>query len=253
MMEAQESLIEARQTHLHQLADKLREPRVQKVIEPLLSGRQAMGIPADDVEYVRDLGLITLRGPLEVANPIYREVIPRELLYGEEASIAQRTEWYVGADGELDVGKLLVAFQDFFREHSEHWRERFQYKEAASQLLLQAFLQRVVNGGGRIEREYALGGRRTDLLILWPRGGLLNQPEAAHPMRRYVVECKVVRGSPESTLREGLEQTLSYMDRCGAESGHLVMFDQREGRSWEEKIYCREETVDNRTVTVWGA
>ena len=37
-------------------------------------------------------------------------------------------------------------------------------------LLLQAFLQRVVNSGGRIEREYGLGRGRTDLLIVWPRG-----------------------------------------------------------------------------------
>ena len=56
--------------------------------------------------------------------------------------------------GSLDVGKLLVAFQAFYREHSEHWLGRFDYREAGPQLLLQAFLQRVVNGGGRIEREY---------------------------------------------------------------------------------------------------
>ena len=53
----------------------------------------------------------------------------------------------------------------FFREHSEHWIKRFAYREAGPQLLLQAFLQRIVNSGGRIEREYGLGKMRTDLLI----------------------------------------------------------------------------------------
>ena len=48
--------------------------------------------------------------------------------------------------------------------------ERFTYREAGPQLLLQAFLQRIVNGGGRIEREYGLGRRRTDLLVFWPQG-----------------------------------------------------------------------------------
>ncbi|WP_207688004.1 hypothetical protein [Desulfonema limicola] len=43
--------------------------------------------------------------------------------------------------GKLDMEKLMSAFQDFFREHSQHWVERFQYKEAGPQLLLQAFLQ----------------------------------------------------------------------------------------------------------------
>ena len=253
IMGAQEALIRARQTHLHQLADKLTEARVQRVVEPILSGEADSAARPDDVEYVRDLGLIARRGPLRIANPIYREAIPRELLYAKEATILDETEWYVREDGELDVEKLLTAFQEFFREHSEHWRERFEYKEAASQLLLQAFLQRIVNGGGRIEREYALGSRRTDLLILWPQGGASGQGEPARPMRRHVIECKVLRDSPEVTLSKGLEQTLSYMDRCKAESGHLVLFDQREGRSWEEKIYRREETVDDRLVTVWGA
>jgi hypothetical protein len=73
--------------------------------------------------------------------------------------------WYVREDGSLDFPRLLQGFQQFFREHSESWIERLQYKEAGPQLLLQAFLQRIVNGGGRISREYGLGRRRTDLFI----------------------------------------------------------------------------------------
>ena len=38
MFEAREVLILRRETHLDQLADTLREPRVRRVIEPLLSG-----------------------------------------------------------------------------------------------------------------------------------------------------------------------------------------------------------------------
>ena len=104
-------------------------------------------------------------------NPIYREVIPRELTFPVQATVTDDPAWYVGADGALQVDKLLAAFQAFFREHSEHWVERFQYKEAGPQLLLQAFLQRIVNSGERIEREYGLGRMRTDLLIVWPSAG----------------------------------------------------------------------------------
>ena len=42
------------------------------------------------------------------------------------------------------------------------------------------------------------------------------------------------------------------MDRYDAGAGHLVVFDRREGRSWEEKVFRREESADGRTVTVWG-
>ncbi len=66
-----------------------------------------------------------------------------------------------------EVRCLARSIQSFFRENSEHWVERFDYKEAGPQLLLQAFLQRIVNGGGRVEREYELGGMRTDILITW--------------------------------------------------------------------------------------
>ena len=252
-MDAREDLVLGRQTHLHQLADKLDEERVRRVIEPVLSGDAAGRASPDDVEYVRDLGLLARGGTARIANPIYREVIPRELMYAREAEIAHETEWYVEPDGDLDMDGLLKGFQGFFREHSEHWIERFQYREAGPQLLLQAFLHRIVNGGGRIEREYALGRRRTDLLIVWPpiRPGGAAAPGT--PARRHVVECKILRGSLEATIREGVEQTLAYMDRCRGESGHLVVFDRDESKPWEEKLYRREESLDGRAVTVWGA
>ena len=256
IMEAREELILSRQTHLHQLADKLREERVRRVVAPILSGEASGGADRaspNDVEYARDLGLLTRRGTARIANPIYREVIPRELMYARETEIVQETEWYVKPDGDLDVEGLLAAFQRFFREHSEHWLERFQYKEAGPQLLLQTFLQRIVNGGGRIEREYALGSRRTDLLIVWPPGRFAGAAEPGVPARRYVVECKILRGSLDATTREGLEQTLAYMDKCRAESGHLVIFDRDESKPWEEKIFRREESLGGRAVTVWGA
>ena len=151
------------------------------------------------------------------------------------------------ADGGLRLADLLSEFQAFFREHSEHWLERFQYREAGPQLLLQAFLQRVVNSGGRVEREYGLGRMRTDLLIVWPAG------EAAQPARRMVIECKVVRRSREETIRDGLEQTRAYMDRCAAAEGHLVLFDRSAGAAWDDKVFRRTETAaGSLPVTVWG-
>ena len=253
---AREQLILRRETHLDQLTDKLREERVRRVVEPLLSGAEAAdSLAADDLQYVRDLGLITRSGPVAIANPIYREVIPRDLTWTtQEMSIHHDSAWYVGDDGALRVGELLAAFQAFFREHSEHWVERFQYKEAGPQLLLQAFLQRIANGGGRIEREYGLGRMRTDHLLLWPRGGAQAQAPAgeSRAMQKVVIECKVLHRGFERTLREGLDQTRSYMDRCGAAEGHLVVFDRTEGKPWDEKIFRRDEAEGGVPVTVWG-
>ena len=248
--DAREQLILRRETHLDQLTDKLQEERVRRVVEPLLSGAEyTEAIPQDDVEYVRDLGLLRREDPIAIANPIYQEVIPRDLTYTTQAYLAQDPAWYVDADGRLRLADLLAAFQGFFREHSEHWVERFQYREAGPQLLLQAFLQRIVNSGGRIEREYGLGRMRTDLLILWPAPGDARPGQA---VQQAVVECKLLYKSLEQTVREGLEQTRAYMDRCAAKEGHLVVFDRTVDVSWDDKIFRREEGVGDTKVTVWG-
>jgi len=249
LLEAKEQLILRRETHLDQLVDKLQEERVRRVIEPLLAGEDVGDkIPTDDVQYVRDLGLITADPQIAIANGIYREVIPRELTYTRQITLAHETAWYVRADGRLDTPKLLSAFQQFFRETSEAWLERFDYKEAGPQLLLQAFLQRIVNSGGRIEREYGLGRKRTDLLVLWPYAG----PGGGEGVQRVVLELKLLRGSWEQTVAEGLAQTAEYMDKCGADEGHLLIFDRRPGRTWDEKISRRAEAVGRYTIEIWG-
>ena len=243
---AQERLIVRRDTHIDDLAHKLREERVRRVVEPILTGADEQAWSTEDVAYVSDLGLVAqdAAGTPHIANPIYAEVVPRHLNYAVQAGLPQQVAWYVDADDGLDVEGLLAAFQEFFREHSEHWVQRFeQYHEAGPQLLLQAHLQRVVNGGGRIEREYALGRGRTDLLIVWPQGGR---------ERRYVVECKVLRKGLERTIAEGVEQTRGYIDRCGAEAGHLIVFDRTPDRPWADKIFRRAPSEAGVPVTVWG-
>ena len=246
ILEAQERLILRRDTHIDDLAHKLREERMRRVVEPILTGAAETACSDEDLAYVRDLGLLAQAddGPPRIANPIYAEVVPRHLNYAVQETLPQRMAWYVGADGGLDVEGLIAAFQEFFREHSEHWVQRFeQYHEAGPQLLLQAHLQRIVNGGGRLEREYALGRGRTDLLIVWPQGGR---------ERRFVVECKVLRKGLERTIAEGVEQTRGYVDRCGAEAGHLIVFDRAPDRTWAEKIFRRAPAGAGVPVTVWG-
>ncbi len=248
ILEAQERLIQARVTHLDNLADKLREERVRRVVEPILAGASESAWSTEDVAYVHDLGLVAFDadGTPRIANPIYAEVVPRHLNHAVQMGLPQRMAWYVDADGGLDVDGLIAAFQTFFREHSEHWVQRFeQYHEAGPQLLLQAYLQRIVNGGGRLEREYALGRGRVDLLILWPHNGRT---------RKFVVECKVLHKDAERTIAEGLAQTRGYMDRCAAEAGHLIVFDRAPDRTWEDKLFRRNAPAapGQAPVTVWG-
>ncbi|MEM9849396.1 MAG: AAA-like domain-containing protein [Bacteroidota bacterium] len=152
--EAKERLILRKDTHLDQLVDKLQEQRVKNVIAPLLEGKkQVEFIREDDLQYVIDLGLVRrgISKTYGISNAIYKEVIPRELTYTTQYTMRQDQAWYINEDGSLNMEKLLTAFQDFFRKNSEHWIQMSDYQEAGPQLLLQAFLQRIVNGGGRCE------------------------------------------------------------------------------------------------------
>ena len=243
IMSAREVLIRRRDTHLDQLGDKLREDRIRRVIGPMLSGESGIGaLREDDLQYCRDLGLIRLEPQVEIANPIYREIVPRQLIFSTAVQIQYETVWFV-ENGRLVMARLMEEFQGFFREHSEHWMERFDFKEAGPQLLLQAFLQRVVNAGGRVEREYGIGRRRTDLLVVWGQGS---------EKQKAVIECKLRQDGLERTVSDGLEQVVKYMDGCGTDEGHLVIFDRSEKRTWKEKIFTRVETLGEQCVTVWG-
>ena len=244
--DAVEQLVLRRETHLDQLARQLEDERVRRVIEPLLCSDAGIeDVAADDIEYVRDLGLVGRHDPVAIANPIYREVVPRQLTHAAQAMLPLDAPWYVGEDGRLRMDELMRGFQDFFRQHSAHWVERFQYREAGPQLLLQAFLQRIVNSRGRIEREYGVGRGRTDLTIFWPAA-------AGGAERRIVIECKLIRRSREYTIREALGQISAYMDACDADEGHLALFDRDPGRPWQEKIFREERPAPAGTIVAWG-
>ncbi|MDI6794650.1 MAG: hypothetical protein QME81_17575 [bacterium] len=67
-----------------------------------------------------------------------------------------------------------------------------------------------------------------------------------------MIELKILHKSLDATLAVGLKQTWEYMDRCGTEEGHLVIFDRGIDKSWEEKIFQRVESFQDRKITVWG-
>ncbi len=252
--QARERLIYSRATHLDQLSDKLREPRVHSVLSSLIGSKEETdlgNVKPDDVQYVADLGLIATRPSIRISNRIYQEVIPRELTWVAQSYIAnQEQSWYVTPEHRLDMPKLLIAFQQFFREHSDIWSQGFDYKEAAPQLIMQAFLQRIINGGGRINREYGLGRKRTDLFIEWPTDAAQGM---YGPLQRVVIELKIQRGALEPVLAKGLEQTADYVARVGADEAHLVIFNRDADVPWDAKIWQRQEQWGALPIGVWGA
>lgn len=234
---AKEALIKRRDTHIDSLSDKLREERVRPIIEMILVGETDPGnIQPDDLQYVRDLGLVK-QERVDIANPIYREIIPRELTSITTELITQTIAPYQREDGSLDMASLIQGFIDFYRENAAIWLERFDYKEAGPHLLMMAFLQRVINGGGTLHREYALGTGRVDILLRWRH-------------QTIVVELKLYR-SPR-TISEGVQQTVRYMEISNADEGHLVIFDRNPLKPWHKKLYHRIKSFNGNSIHVWG-
>jgi type II secretory pathway predicted ATPase ExeA len=240
--QAIQNIVLRRDVHIDSLLERLKEERVQRVIEPLLLGK-FIETATDDYAYVKDLGLIRIDedGRIGPANPIYAEVMVRTLNASEQERFRQTEETYqlprYLKDGRIDMNFLLADFQQFWRENSEIWVERFQYKEAAPHLILMAFLQRVVNGGGLILREVAAGKGRLDLCVAYQGG-------------KYPVELKLRHG--EKTLPDGLAQLAAYMDTLGETNGWLCIFDRDPARAWDEKIYRKTEPVEGKTIFVFG-
>ncbi|MEB3336242.1 MAG: ATP-binding protein [Leptolyngbyaceae bacterium] len=216
--QAKEILIQRQDTHLDSLAERLREPRVQAMIQPMLAGQELGDIPQDDIRYVLDLGLCrqTPQRGLEIANPIYQEVLPRVLAYATTASLGIIQPIWLSATGELIPEQLLAAFLDFWRQHGEPLFKSTPYPEVAPHLVLMAFLHRVVNGGGTLEREYAIGSGRMDLCVRYGQVTL-------------GMELKVWREGKPDPLPQGLKQLDKYLSGLGLETGWLVIFDRRPG------------------------
>ncbi len=242
---AKEALILRRDTHIDSLVKRLREARIRRVIEPILAGELPVEeVPEDDTAFVRDLGLVAPGpGGLGIANPIYREVIPRALTSVTEMYLPIDERVYVRADGGLDFGRLLDDFVAFWREHAESFLKRQPYSEAAAQLVCMAYLQRIVNGGGYIDREYAVGSGRIDLCLRWPL--------ADGTCQRFALELKVWREGRPDPLEAGLGQLAGYLERLGLDKGTLLIFDQRdEAPPFADRGARESRTVDGRSLLV---
>ncbi|MCP4694609.1 MAG: ATP-binding protein [Desulfobacterales bacterium] len=237
---AREELIQRRDTHLDSLVDKLREPAVKAISEAIIGGEiLSPDRLSDNMAYVQDLGLITRKAPIRFANPIYAEIIPRVLNYSLQVSFNQDLvdpAWYI-RDGRLDMEALIEAFQKFYRRHSEAWLEKYDFREVGRQLLLMAFLQRIINNGGTIEREMAVGNGRCDLFVTFG-------PD------RFIIELKLRRD--RYSVEDGLEQIERYMARMDMPRGYLIMFETNPGISWEDRIYRKEMEQNRKTIILIG-
>ena len=237
---AKETIIRRRDTHVDSLMERLRDPRVRRIVEPVILGKDVF-FSSDDPDFrlVLDLGLLRKdeHRVLVPGNAMYGEILLRYLSDAEQNRFYNmfREPFWAKPDGTLDMPALMRAFQAFWRENSGADRDLYGFKEATPHLVMAGFLQRVVNGGGRITREMAIGRKRLDIGIEYGTG-------------RYAVELKMKRQfGPDS-----LAQLAGYLSDLGLDEGWLAVFDDDPDKSWDEKIFTRDETFGGKTIHVVG-
>jgi hypothetical protein len=169
------------------------------------------------------MGIVARGKPVRIANPIYREVIARVLAGAAEESIVTEPKSFVLPDGRLAFNKLLRGFADFWAEHGSALLDAMPYHEVAPQLVFMAWLQRIVNGGGQIDREYGVGRGRVDLLVRWH----YRRKSGARAIQKRAIEIKVWRPGQADPKKRGLEQLDGYLSQMRLQRGVLVLFDRR--------------------------
>jgi len=248
--DAKDKIILGRRSHIEYLLDKLREEKVRRVIEPIILGTDITDLKPDDLDYCIDLGLIKkTNGDYEFSNKIYNEVIPRELSFNAQTAFATQFKGgWLAKDGSIDMTIMLTMFRDFWAENSKIWGKKMAgYKEAAPHLVLQAFLQRVVNGGGEIIRESGAGRGRLDIYIDFPY-----KKDKKH--QQIVIEVKTISKVAyyDRIKQEALQQTASYAKHYHLKkNAYIIIFDRSTDGIWKQGEPIEHEVYKGVKMEIW--
>ncbi len=93
------------------------------------------------------------------------------------------------ADGRLDLPGLLARFTEFWRRTEDVLDADEPYREVTPHVTLLGYLDRAINGGGFVDREYGVGRGAMDLLIRWNH----TRPDGRPAVQREALEVKTHR------------------------------------------------------------
>lgn len=152
---------------------------------------------------------------VKINNRIYAHII-----YDYMSSIIETStnvsgynekEKFINENGDLDIKKILVKFQEFMKhEYSEKQKT---FLEADGRLLFLAFISPIINGTGFAFKEVQGGEeKRFDIVITYNK-------------KMYILELKIWRG--EEYHKNGIEQLAQYLEQYELDKGYLLIFDFR--------------------------
>ncbi len=251
MLTAARNIVHDHLTPVDALATRLSDPRVQRVIEPLLAGTAEVAQASeDDVQFVRDLGLLDPNDPARILGWIHQAIVPRLLAQGVKRAVTEDPAQFFETDGRLSIERLLHGFAVFYSAHAKQLTAAIKYERVAAELVLFGFLLSALEGRGWIDFDYAGARGRIDVTISVP---IVGEGEAAGEQREVLVIVSRRKGEKGVKTR-GLGWLENALEAQSCGSGTLVVFDRRDKRRPGKRIHLRETTTaSGRTVRLLRA
>lgn len=237
MLAASRRLVERRVTPIDHLASRLAEPRVRRVVEPLLSGSVRVALAhEDDVRFARDLGLVAPTDPARIEGGIHHALVPRLASAGVSRAVTEDPSRFFTTDGRLDMDALLHAFAVFFATHGDELVSALPYRDVGAELVLLGFLYRMLEGRGHVDVDYGGLRGRIDVTLSVPLAG-------GGAFQREVLVLASRRKGDAGVKARGLGSLEESIEASGLEAGTLVVFDRRGKEPIAERVRLREATT----------
>ncbi|MDR2199011.1 MAG: AAA-like domain-containing protein [Deltaproteobacteria bacterium] len=282
MDQAAEAIIKNRTTHIDSLKERLKEPRVIKVMDSVFAGTPGVLLHnSDDRQYCLDLGLVVEDGDSNLcpANAIYSEVMSR--LLTDEIQLAldnkiSNIRWH--DDKIVYMSEILKQFQLFWRQNGFTFPLRINELDSKTHEVIKKELESLPLAFELNERDsLTFIGRVKDaiarqydeavysLLLLAFLQKVVNSDALVHREfaqgrgavdlcvifkgRQYIVEVKLYG---QKSLEESLEQVARYLDTSGEKEAWLVVFDRDRNKTWDDKITWETIQVNKFTIHIVG-
>jgi hypothetical protein len=247
--EAIDNLIAKKGNHIEYIVSQLHDERVKRCLVPILmSGPMTESIAEEDFTFIQELGLIKADRKVEIANSLYKELIPRALMESIGYMINLDGDKFLRDDRTMDFPKLMRTFQLFFRNHSEKLTARIDYGDAGYFLVFQALLQKLADANNRITREYGAG---QDCVVLRLRRGYPKRQDAT-----FVLEWVRISSNEKfkQMIPEIVAESAAYAEAGPEGRGelHIVAINLNPEFDWEGKMPCVTKEVEGKTIQVWG-
>lgn len=249
---AYQHLIARHVSPIDDLPSRLADPRVRRIIEPLLLGSaEIASAAASDLQFVRDIGLVSIDDPVRIDGLLFRALVPRLLSESTQRVFDADPTLFFEPDGRLSMERLLPTFAMFYAAHAPELLAGIPYPKVAPELVFLGVLFRTLEGRGWVNVEFGVSRGRVEvtLSVLIAQNHSEAHAETTATEQREVLVLVTRRKGDSKVKKRALAWLDAALHQASSDSGTLVIFDKRDKRSAGKRVKLGETTtVAGKTV-----